>query len=237
MRGNGEGKPIVAVDIDGTMADYHGWFLQFAQLYLGKQMPAATDINPGKPLARHMGITKATYREVKLAYRQGGMKRSMPVLRGSRDLLRAIRAPYGRHLVMDDNGWDSVRTVHGLGCEVWVCTTRPYLRLDNIDPDTREWLQRNKIRYDALLFDSVGGDNKYRELVRQAGDRVVCALEDLPEQVARAKRYGVSHAFLRDQPYNQHYSEVPRFHDAITGYHLVENAVTAWRQRQQLWTR
>lgn len=228
MRSNGEGKPVVAFDIDGTMADYHGWFLKFAELYLGKPMPAPTDINPGKPLARHMGITKAAYRDVKLAYRQGGMKRSMPVLRGSQHLLRAVRAPYGRKVVM---GMDHVT---GLGCEVWICTTRPYLRLDNIDPDTREWLRRNDIKYDALLFDSVGGDNKYQELMRQAGDRVVCALEDLPEQVARARRAGVPAAFLRDQPYNRHYSEVPRFHDAITAYHLVENAVAAWHQRHPL---
>ncbi len=229
MRSNGEGKPVVAVDIDGTLAAYHEWFLRFAELYLGSPMPSPEKINPGQPLHRHMRITKAAYREVKLAYRQGGMKRSMPLLAGSRELVKAIRAAPGRKVEIGFDEW-----VPGLGCEVWICTTRPYLRLDNIDPDTREWLRRNAISYDALLFDSVGGDNKYQELVRQAGWRVVCALEDLPEQVTRARRSGVPHAFLRDQPYNRHYSEVPRFDGVQQAYHLVSNALQAWRQRQLL---
>jgi hypothetical protein len=227
VRSNGEGKPIVAIDIDGTMADYHGYFLKFAELYLGKSMPAADQINPGKPLHRHMGISKPTYREVKLAYRQGGMKRSMPMLQGSREIVKAVRRTPSGKVEIGVDEW-----VPGLGCERWVCTTRPYLRLDNIDPDTREWLRRNGIVYDALLFDSVGGDSKYQELWRQAGDRVVCALEDLPEQAVRAQRAGVPYVFLRDQPYNRHYSEVPRFTGAPGAYHLISNAVEVWRQRQ-----
>jgi hypothetical protein len=248
MRSNGEGKPVVAVDIDGTMADYHGHFLRFAEQYLGSPMPSPTDINPGMPLNRFMTISKPLYREVKLAYRQGGLKRSMPVLAGSQELIRAIRAPRSRrvcigseHVEVPGGSYIEDITVPGLGAEVWVCTTRPYLRLDNIDPDTREWLRRNDINYDALLFDSVGGDNKYRELIRQAGDRVACALEDLPEQAVRANRAGVPYVFLRDQPYNQHFQvcnpgmeSSGRFRNGMEAYLLVSGAVESWRQRHSL---
>lgn len=236
MRSNGHGKPIVAMDIDGTMADYHDWFLWFAGIYLDREMPHKRDINPGRPLHQHMGISKALYREVKMAYRQGGMKRSMPVLPGSQELAEHVRRP---------RTWQG-RLGRGLGCELWVCTTRPYLRLDNIDPDTREWLRRNDIKYDALLFDPLGGDNKYRELVRQAGSRVVAAVEDLPDQAVRAVRAGVPYVLLRDQPYNQHWEGYPGMPGLSVGrwytdshlqgvaYDKLAGALDRWkRQRQQ----
>jgi hypothetical protein len=224
MRTNGDGRPVVAIDIDGTLADYHGWFLRFAELYLGKPMPAPGEINPGQPLYRFMGITKAQYREVKLAYRQGGMKRSMPCLDGAAEMVRNIR---GRR-------WWKGAYGNGIEAEVWICTTRPYLRLDNIDPDTREWLRRNDInKYDALLFDPTDGDNKYGELRRQAGSRVACALEDLPEQAVRALGAGVPFVFVRDQPYNQQYQDdSTRWSTAQEAFGLIASAVHLWRLRR-----
>lgn len=219
MRTNGYGIPIVAVDIDGTMAAYHLWFLKFAELYLGKPMPHEQEATDGQPLHDLMGVTKEVYREVKLAYRQGGMKRSMPCLEGASSLIRRIRIE--------------------LSAEVWICTTRPYLRLDNIDPDTREWLKRNDIGYDALLFDPADGDDKYRELHRQADGRVACALEDLPAQAMKALAFGVPVVLLRNQPYNLKWnapmglrSRIKRWGDAQHAYEMVRTAVNEWRRGQ-----
>lgn len=183
MRRNGDGKPIISLDIDGTLADYHAWFLQFATLYFGREFPSADTINPGLKLWRFMGISREAYNDCKLAYRQGGMKRSMPCLEGAGNLTAALRKA---------------------GCEVWICTTRPYLRLDNIDPDTQEWLRRNGIQYDALLYDPRGGDAKYREFKRQSARRAVlgCA-EDLPEQADAAIKTLGAPVWLRNRPYNR----------------------------------
>jgi hypothetical protein len=82
---------VVGLDIDGTIGDYHGHFLTFAAAWLGKAMPAPADINPGLPLHRHMRVSKERYRQVKLAYRQGGLKRSMPVYPGARELTVHVR--------------------------------------------------------------------------------------------------------------------------------------------------
>lgn len=190
-RTNGEGKVIVALDIDGTLGDYHGHFLKFAEDWIGRPMPAPGRINPGLRLHRFMGVPLRTYRECKLAYRQGGLKRSMPVYDGAAELTQGIRK---------------------LGGEVWLCTTRPYLRLDNIDPDTREWLRRNDIEYDALLFDPAEGvgrrSNKYKELKRQAGHRVGAVFDDLPEMCFAARAAGLDPVYIRTQPYN-HYLDWP----------------------------
>lgn len=171
-------KPVVALDIDGTLSDYHGHFLRFAEGWIGKPMPLATDINPGLPLYRHMRVSKGTYRACKLAYRQGGLKRSMPCYEGSSELTRALRKA---------------------GAEVWICTSRPYLRFESVDGDTRHWLRRNKIQYDGVIW----GAYKYRTLCRDVEPfRIVAALDDLPPMYEQAAKLGIS-AFLRDQPYNQ----------------------------------
>lgn len=187
-------KPIVALDIDGTLGDYHGHFTRFAEQWVGREMPDPHLNTNGVPLYKWLGMSKATYRQCKLAYRQGGLKRSMPAYEGASELTRALRKR---------------------GAEVWIATTRPYLRLDNIDPDTRHWLRRNKIQSDGVLF----GNHKYRDLKRIVGSRVVFVADDLPEMIEVANSIGL-HAVLRDQPYNRNYAaEHP---ELMVNYHLMD---------------
>lgn len=173
-------KPVVALDIDGTLGDYHAHFLRFAEQWYGRPMPDARQINPGLPLHKFMRTSKATYRQCKLAYRQGGLERSMPAYPGAMELCRSIR---------------------NAGAELWLCTTRPYLKLDTQSPNTVHWLRRNKIQWDHML----SGPNKYRELVRNVnGNRIVLVVDDLPEMIEQAVGRLLP-SLLRDQPYNRHY--------------------------------
>lgn len=159
-------KPVVAVDIDGTLGDYHGHFLRFAAEWTGKGLEALLDGSvhmyggafPFRQYCKNLfDIDDATYRQIKLAYRQGGMKRSMPIKFGAQALCWAIR---------------------DAGAELWVTTTRPYLSLDNIVPDTVEWLRRYEIEYEYMLFDA----DKYAVLAdRVDSRRVVAVLDDLGE--------------------------------------------------------
>jgi hypothetical protein len=184
FRSRGE-TPVVAVDIDGTLGDYHSHFLWFATHWFGREFPDPREVNPGIRLSTFMGISHREYRECKLAYRQGGLKRFMPAYPGADRLTHNIRKT---------------------GAQVWICTTRPYLRLDNIDPDTREWLRRNNIEYDAVIWEGIDEDfpSKYADLVDQVGlNRVVAVVEDLPEQIADAHRQGIRQVYMMDQPYNR----------------------------------
>jgi hypothetical protein len=176
--------PVVALDIDGTGGAYHAHFTRFAQNWLGRDLPNATEPTGGVPFHKHLGISKSTYRKIKLAYRQGGAKRSMPVYPYFGELTRYIR----QH-----------------GCQVWICTTRPYLSLDNIEPDTKHWLrERAHAQYDNVLF----GENKYRDLVRAVGKpRVVMVVDDLPSLVDQAIDLGLR-TYVRTQPYNVDYERV-----------------------------
>jgi len=181
--------PVVAIDIDGTLGDYHGHFLKFAEDYLGKprgfsgeQVDVTRIQSPkreyvaGLPLydgskgfktwfLGHFHTSERTWNDIKLAYRQGGMKRSMPVYEFATELCRAVRSN---------------------GAELWLTTTRPYLRLDNVDPDTRFWLDRHGIEFDGLLYDEF----KYARLAEYVDRyRVVAIVDDLPEMIEAASRY------------------------------------------------
>lgn len=220
IRSNGAGKPVVALDIDGTLGDYHTNFLEFAWRYFDRG-PKTWDpqaVNPGLPLWDHMGISLREYRDAKLAYRQGGWKRWMPVYR---------EASAMTHFIRDK-----------MGAEVWLCTTRPYLRLDNVDPDTREWLRRNNIAYDALLFDPAHEEDgsKYDELARQGGQRVASIVDDLPEMITAARNAFYSSVnskwiapILREQPYNRTFKYDRRATDLLQAWELVVADIEAWR--------
>ena len=181
----GAGKPVIALDIDGTLGDYHKHFLWFATHWFGREFPDPEQARHGVRLSTFMGISHREYRECKLAYRQGGLKRFMPCYPFAADLTHELREA---------------------GAQIWICTTRPYLRLDNIDPDTREWLRRNRIEYDAILFEGIYEDEgtKWEDLINQVGlERIVAVADDLPANTADAYTRGIERVYLRDQPYNR----------------------------------
>lgn len=160
-------KPVVSFDIDGVLGDYHNHFIRFCVKYWAHTSVKPWAYDGSIEFEEWLGLTKIEYREAKLAYRQGGTKRWMPAYQGA---------------------MEAVRTVRNAGADIWISTSRPWQRLDNIDPDTREWLSRNAIRFDGLLY----GDDKYHQLV-QAVDpaRIVGVVDDLDYQCRLAEKAGV----------------------------------------------
>lgn len=178
-------RPVVAIDIDGTLGDYHGHLIRFASAYFG--VPPMEEVGPfqgARPMRDwFMDAFDCDYRtwaDIKLAYRQGAQKRSMPAY------------PFA---------WQLVHMIKG-HAEVWLTTTRPYQRLDGVDPDTRAWLSRHQIPYDGLLYD----EDKYERLAdRIDTERIVAVLDDLIEQLMSAAKlfhYGVDATILRKNIYN-----------------------------------
>lgn len=169
-------KPVFVSDIDGTLGDYHMAFPEFACRYHNMPLPVMAWDGSGE-MEDYLGMTKQQYRDAKLAYRQGGNKRWMPVYAGASEMLRDVRRAGG---------------------EVWLATTRPWQRLDNIDPDTREWLRRNEMEYDGLLY----SEDKYRQLAEQIDiKRVIAVYDDLPEMYDAAAEVGMP-AILRENAHN-----------------------------------
>lgn len=176
-----EVKPVVAIDIDGTLGDYHGHFARFAEGWLGVAEHADL-YNGAEPyrewFCRTYGVDVTTFRSIKLAYRQGGMKRTMPVF------------PHAAALTAD---------LMGAGAEVWLTTTRPWDRYDRVDPDTRAWLDRRGIRYHGLLYDELKMDALAE---RVDPDRVCFVLDDDIEVLHRAESLFPGSTVLKKNPYN-----------------------------------
>lgn len=153
-------KPVVCIDIDGTLAQYHRSLVEFFERWLDiEDLPRAWD-GLGE-FSDHLGLPKETYRQGKLAFRAGGFKRWMPPFPGA------------------DSFMNKLSQLH---VEVWVTTTRPWMRMDNVDPDTREWLRRYGIQYKHLLFD----EDKYGVICELVDpERIVMVLDDEWEQADR----------------------------------------------------
>lgn len=206
--------PVVVLDIDGTLGDYHGHFHAFAEAYEGRALRPGYD--GSMELHEWYGMHLEHYRNIKLAYRQGGMKRSMPCYADARELTATLRKN---------------------NVETWVCTTRPYLRLDNIDPDTREWLARNRISYDGLLY----SENKYERLLEiVAAERIVAVVDDLPEMCdAAAQRISDKVPILRIAPHNLYWRTglglgpwwpPPQAKDLRQVMHIIGHRLDAWHR-------
>lgn len=154
-------KPVVALDVDGTLAQWHNAFINFLGDWLGR--PPVTklgDFDGVMEFSDWLGLDKRTYHDAKLAFRAGGFKRWMKPYQGASYLANSIK----------DHG-----------AELWITTTRPWMRLDNMDPDTKEWLQRNNVPYDHILYD----DDKYAVLDSVVGDRLIAVVDDQKEQMER----------------------------------------------------
>jgi len=204
-------RPVVALDIDGTIGDYHGHFIRFAEQYVGRRLRDDYTGSTGfKEWFWEVNqVEPPEFRAIKLAYRQGGMKRSMPIIDGAIELVSEIRSH---------------------DAELWVTTTRPYLSLDNIVPDTVEWLRRHKIEYDGgMLFD----EDKYAQLVTRVNpDRIVVVIDDLPEMCDDAD-YAVGRpvGILIANPYNV--ASIPRTHNIWDITAGIGGLIKKWREQHE----
>jgi hypothetical protein len=160
-------RPVVALDIDGTLGDYHGHFIDFAEQYIGRDLfrnyTGDSSFRLWFSTANYIGTEQ--FRAIKLAYRQGGMKRSMPVYDHALDLY---------HAILDHDA------------ELWMTTTRPYLSLDTVVPDTVAWCARNGFTdFDGMLFD----EDKYAKLLERVDERrIVTVIDDLPDMCENADK-------------------------------------------------
>jgi len=201
-------KPVVAIDIDGTMGMYHAHFLKFAAGYLNRRvLHHYVGNQPFKEwFCTNYGCTIDTWHDIKLAYRQGSLKRTMPAYPDARRLCSFIQEA---------------------GAELWVTTTRPYIRHDNIDPDTREWLRRNHVPYDYLIYDG----HKYKKLAQLAGAERVCAvLDDLEEELLEAsQQFSPMVPILRSNEYNRAITFAPRVTNLEMAGRFINDRIKHWR--------
>lgn len=185
---SGTVRPVVVFDIDGTLGEWHQHFIDFCKWFLDlPHLPPAWRFDGRLELHEFLRLPLEVYREAKLAFRQGGYKRMMPMT------LYANSCTYNAKI---------------LGYDVWVATTRPYLRYDSIDKDTREWLRRNGIEYDGLVY----ADDKFSMLTDSVDpERIMAVVDDLPGNIERAMElFPKADCRLLTRAHNEHRDDLLR---------------------------
>lgn len=207
---SGQVSPVVALDIDGTLGRYHEHFLSFMQMYFGPNVirHGAYDYDGSMEFSDCIGVEKKVYQEAKLAFRAGGYKRWMPTFSGVQMLHRVVREA---------------------GAELWVTTTRPWMRMDNIDSDTMEWLRRNGITYDGLLFD----EDKYYELTKRVdAGRIVMVLDDQDDMYDRAVDLGLP-VHLNKTKWNRAIQRPEEISSLLEAAAVARSAIDQWRKQHE----
>lgn len=205
-------KPVVALDIDGTLVDYHSHFAAFARQYFGRRPAYEEPYDARMPFYKYLGVSKSAYRKCKLAYRRGELKRSLPLL----------PAPFPQ-------ADDLTRQLRRWGVDIWLCTTRPYLSHSEVDDATRHNLRRNGVAYQGIIW----GEHKYRELVRTVGgNRVVAVLDDLPDMCRQAEALGLPVAFALRQHNERQWATIEASNRARWGSVRTHEETVDWLREQ-----
>lgn len=166
--------PVVAVDIDGVLNDYPASFLKWVAENPSSEDAHAAVASCERTLAGYRtALGPKAYAEAKDAYRESGAKREQGVRPGAKDLLDGLRAK---------------------GCTVVLLSKRPYWRIYRIYADTLQWLERNGLFADAVLFHR----EKHRAIM-ESFPNLVAMIEDDPKVAAEVRAAGVPVVLVRSE--------------------------------------
>lgn len=175
-----EGKKIVGIDIDGVLADYPRSFLDFINAELGTAF-SPEDITEYSGIYDLCGIPTDLGIQLKNKYRETGQKRFIPVCKGVQEFIAFLREE---------------------GYAIVLLTARPYQTYKRIFAGTIEWLKKNGIHYDMVIFD----ENKEEALINEFGSKVEFFVEDNPSNAKKISRLGIK-CYLVEHPYNRTFSQ------------------------------
>ena len=170
-------KNVVAIDIDGVLAQYPEGFMDFIREQTG--MKFINFVQKGDlydDLAPFFDGDYKAVKDLKHAYRSSGAKANLPMVEGASLALHDLRQ---------------------MGYSIVLLSARPYKEYPRIFADTIEWLNKNDIPYDAILWD----ENKEDRIVKEFPHMKFLVEDNLSNAKKVAKRgYPV---FLFDYPSNQ----------------------------------
>ena len=104
---------------------------------------------------------------LKSAYRKSGAKKEIPLIKGSWELLDAIR--------------------RRSNLKIAIMTNRPYAQFHNIYSDTLAWLKVNDLPFDCIIWSRDKGIDALRNF-----KNTCFAVDDDPANVARLRQAGIT---------------------------------------------
>lgn len=173
-----QGERILAVDIDGVLADWFGGLLLYAEQHYERPFHPECLDNHHISAVKTYGLSKTDEEELKAGFIESGGYRSLASLGGEATLRRA-----------KDNGY-----------KVLLLTSRPEKRHRRAYGDTIEWLHSGGVAYDLIFFGANKTDVVAEEIYPGS---ITFMIEDrLDNAVAIAKHYPETTVLLINRPYN-----------------------------------
>ena len=177
-------ETVIAVDLDGVLAEYPDHFVNWvyeAKLTKSEKRQYDRDLHFGEPmtvlplhwLKNHLSFNR--YRALKSEYRKGGYELMMPPTYGAKSFIEWAK---------------------GIATVV-VITARPTEEYINCVTDTYDWLEKNGLRVDHVLFSA----NKHVEVLEKY-PHTLFMVEDHRYLANLVARWGYP-VFLIDTPYNE----------------------------------
>lgn len=167
---------VVGVDIDGVLADYPDCFINYVNDKVGTDFKVE-DLNQYNLYEAITDIPTEVMKGLKHDFRKSGELKKVGVLSGAKKFLKTLK----------DKGYKIV-----------LLSARPYKEYRRIFADTKEWLDKNDLIYDAILWD----EDKLNRLIREFGeDNVSFFVEDNLKNANSISKS--TKVYLLDKSYNQ----------------------------------
>lgn len=182
-----KGERILAVDIDGVLADWFGGLLLYAEHHYERAFHPECLDNHHISAVKTYGISKTDEEELKAGFIESGGYLTLESLGGESTLRRA-----------KDNGY-----------KVLILTSRPEKRHRRAYGDTIGWLHHRNVAYDLVFF----GANKTDVVAEEIypGSITFMVEDRLDNAVAIAKHYPETTVLLVNRPYNTNNSGDERY--------------------------
>jgi len=168
-------KKVCYLDIDGVLNNYPECWLDFVRSKLpqrsGRYPEIMRDLNLVKANLSYQG-----YKNLKWEYRESGYKTTIPI------------TPMASAITYD---------LHQMGYHIVIITARPVKEHPSLFKQTMDWLQKNKIEFDDLIFD---GDKHIAVLKRYP--HLDFGVEDHRYYANLVASWGYK-MYLLDSKYNQ----------------------------------
>lgn len=173
---NFNGNKIAGIDIDGVLADYPERFIS----YVNEKIGTSFKVEDLKEYNLYEAITDVptdVMLDLKDEFRKSGELKNMKVMDGAKNFLYKLK----------DNNYHIV-----------LLSARPYKEYKRIFADTQEWLDKNNLLYDAILWD----EDKCNRLIREFGnEKIEFFVEDHIENANDVAK--TAKCYLVNRPYNR----------------------------------
>jgi uncharacterized HAD superfamily protein len=169
-----EDNNCICVDIDGVLCNLSSTWLEFLEGVcsegIDREVVDALDMSEFL-----LPDFKSAYSDLKRMFRESGIKANAIVHDGAGEFLRSLAGKY----------------------QIVLVSARPVYTYRRMYADTIEWLEKNDLLFDALVFE----ENK-REWVLKHQNKVLFCIEDNPQQAESLANVGVK-VCLVNHRYNQ----------------------------------